>query len=94
MEIINSLLQSGKSENVLKSLAWKSVCDIFSQKHPQTKISDFLISIRLQKKSLRIKINKPLLVSECQILQSSIQEDFSQKAKKLGFQEIPSLRFF
>lgn len=84
MHISYSLNKKNLNDLVIKSVLRNSIIEIF-RKNKNFDILPFLVSIKINKKIILVRLKKPIIKFEILILQEDIKNLFQEKLKKMWF---------
>lgn len=76
-----------KQEIFIKSIIWNSIIEVFKSEK-NIDITSYLVSVKLKWNTLLIKTNKPIINTECLILDDKIKKLFYGKLKKINISKI------
>lgn len=82
MQIGDSILRKWKEEVIIKSMIWNSIVEVFHEQK-NINVTSYLVSIRLNKNTIFIKTNNPLINTELLLLDDKIKKLSSGKLKKV-----------
>ncbi len=82
MEIKKNLGNKINSNLLIKSLAWNCIVQVFKEQKNKD-ITPYLISVDIKWLTLFVKTQNPLVNSEIQMIENTIQEELKKKLKQV-----------
>ncbi|PID87588.1 hypothetical protein CSB07_00510 [Candidatus Gracilibacteria bacterium] len=83
MDLAKSIKNTGKEEVIIKSIVWNTIIGEFL-KEKNIDITEYLVSISINKKTISVKTFNPLINSELLFIENKIKEESIKKITKLG----------
>ncbi len=82
MQIGDSILREWKEVVIIKSIIWNSIIEVFKEQK-KIDITDYLVSVQLNKNTIFIKTNDPLINTELLFLDDKIKKLSREKLRKI-----------
>jgi hypothetical protein len=78
-------LKTHKNPLIIKSIVWNTIIEVF-KREKSIDITDKLISITINKNSITVKTQTPLINAELKFLDETIQKEIQNKIDITNFQ--------